>query len=376
MSALSKVVILTLCKDNCILISQTLERLIQLGFKEVVICNCLTNEKERQLKNNLNSLKGITVHIFNHTFVDYSTARNTLFEYADKLYQDNRIYLLNDPGEMLEINDVNKFSIILKDVIDNNRIVFLKQVWMNPDNVISWYLPKILSSHQKQLKFKGYVHECLINPDNTYESKRTNEIIQSMDKKWITSTSNDSITRSLQEESKQYNTFYMNMLKKQLKELSSIPNKNKDDLQLYSRTLFYLGQTYHFSNDLINAYHFYNQRYALDYFLEEKFESAFRCADIARQLHSSKKVVCEWFEKALQLQQRVEVYISYIDYLLYSNSYSSRQNDLQKVSQLVQKCIQLGYPMNEILFVNETAYTQGRQTLYSMIKPTQQLLLC
>jgi len=386
---MDKVIVLMLCKDFCEYVPQHVEQITKLGFKNIIICNCSSGRPLANLSDEVTSSKEIQiagVDVFNHQFVDYSHARNALFDYADKLYKEQKVYLINDDRDKLEISDIRLFERTVNHMLTKrvqsslsinmrwwdprhdpeqpNKMYFIKQKTMNGDRATSWYLPKLVVSHQRSFRYYGYAHEYL---DGT-----RGEVLDGIEQFQQVAT---------QEQWNAISAERIPLLEKQLGELQADKKS-----QLYARTLFYLGREYtSVSNE--KAYEMLSQRANLDGFMEEKFEATKLCAELASNLLGksseglTKEVVCEWFEKALKLQKRAEIYVAYAKYLLGKNRLpeignhhhkdsNSRDEDISKAHELVQQCMKLKPPAsNVLLFVDETSYGDDRQKLYMELFP-------
>lgn len=354
---MQNVVALILAKDYCGMLETTLPQLISTGITEIIVCNCLTGKESDDLKMVIHTICGTKTHIFDHAFTDYSTARNALFDYADKTYTSPHVYIINDPADTLLIENKDEFVHDLSRMLSGGYTVYhTKQKWniSSEERTLSWFLPKILRSHQSHLRYQCYSHECITYSSTSSGHKKIQSITQVQDL-----TEQD--TRCPGEGEKRNKTS-AELLEKQLKDIQ--PSNH-----FYPRIHFYLAQDYICIDEYEKGYELFVKRTQLDGYIEETFEAYKMCGELAVKLNKPKETVCHFFEKALELQKRSEVYVAYAKYLLSLPTTEDRSKNIEKVHTLAEECIKLNHPVNKLLFVNETSYTNDRIALYTTLFP-------
>jgi len=360
---MDKICALVLCKDYLSKLEDTLQNLLDNGIKDAVLCNCYTGKESRDVKMIVRNFTSIHQEaqfiLFDHKFKNYSQARNALFDFADEITTKDTVYLITDPGDMLKILDKQE----LERWVKWGRILsyFIKQDWTSETKLgnkiekHSWYLPKLVASHNKDIRYAGYAHEYI---SVYYNCHKIECLVQQQDRiKW----------GDFKEEFNKRCDINRNLLEQELldleeKELLDLEEKDKK----YARTLFYLGQEYVCINNFEKAFEILNKRVQFDGFLEEKFEAYHRLLCLSKTLKKDRLVIDQYFKEACLLQKRSEVYVTYIQYLI---SQKSSSEDLDYIHKLCDECLSLKPPSNILLFINIDSYTKERTELYLSIFP-------
>lgn len=346
---------LILCKDYLSKLEDTLQNLLDNGIKDAVLCNCYTGKESRDVKMIVRNFTSIHQEaqfiLFDHKFKNYSHARNDLFDFADKITTKETFYLITDPGDMLKILDKQELERWVKR--GRISIYFIKQDWnteTKPENKVekhSWYLPKLVASHNKDIRYAGYAYEYI---RVYYNYHKIECLVQKQDR---------IIWGDYKEEFNKHCDVNRNLLEQELLDLGE-----KDEN--YARTLFYLAQEYLCIDNFEKAFELLNKRVQIDEFLEEKFEAYYRLICISQKLKKDKIVIDQYFKEACLLQKRSEVYVTYIRYLI---SQKSSSEDLDNIHKLCEECLSLKPPSNIVLWINNDSYTKERTELYLSIFP-------
>lgn len=336
----------------------------------------------------------LTCHYTSTEFVNYADARTKLAEYAHKLFHRRHlVFLIQDPGDILEIADKKEAEQVIRSLINNKNACYIQQKWtMTESHISTWFLGKMFSSSLKHW-YDGYAHEYICF-DKKY-------VVHPRCVKFISQTQDHfTLESEISQASKKRSDTILRLLQQQIQEIdakySHIKNKTKrfeiktkDDL--YPRTTFYLAQEYvmqfeHTKNPecIKKGYELYLRRANISgHFKEEQFEAYKRSIEILLdyqpQLGMSAEVadllIRKQVDTALKMQERAELYITYINYLLYNEKLRSfqtqnqRTQDIELAHEYLNKLIKLEYPTRNVLFVNEYAYTKDRQELYRKVFP-------
>ena len=413
-SIFEQVVPLILLQDYCYTISATLKNLKEFDIKNVVILNTAKEKSQQDLKD-LCELYSLKMFYKESEFTTYSEARNTLIKFADSTFKkkDKIIYLITDPGDMLEIPDSNLAEKTLNAMFSlwcNNEIVLIQQKWIDLGTVKTqkWYLPKLFLSHQ-DIKYQGYAHEFI---DIRKCNSRTDDIIQYQIRPDIGLYDEEKIIKKEITDETEIKFFHcfkkrcetnIRLLEQELKDIdksySHIKNKtkrynSKKQDSYYARTLFYLAQDYGLQlNNYFKALKLYTRRAEIPVHKEEQFEAAKRSLEILLFFYKQviyfednlklDKLIRHWFKKSIEIpvDNKAEVYYIYINYLLYGNhelryskldkndAIQKRNDDIAQAHKYLETLINLAYPSNAILFVQENVYNQDRFELYKKIFP-------
>jgi hypothetical protein len=403
MSNYSKLIPLILLQDFCYQFQDTIQDLALNGIKEVVVLNT-AGELSKASVQEICTKRGVKCNYLEHEFVNYSHARNVLSDYAHGLFRAKQVaFLIHDPGDMLEITDHEEAKSVINSVFKFKHSYGINQKWTSvkldgTSDITIWRLVKMFPSSIKHT-YQGYGHEYIsLNQTSYSRTFRTDCIIQ-YQKRY---NEDSQFKSSLQIRS---DTMFR-LLQQQLSEIESkyksIKNKNqryelktRDDL--YPRTTFYLAQecmmqlekydktSPEYSELCKKAYMLYKRRSMITgHFIEEQFEATCRCARLLLYCHEQLTLpeldtqIRYWLDCALSLQERAEVYIMYINYLLYgkpevkyigNNSEEKRSKDIELAHEQLNKLITLEYPTNACLFIDEKAYTNDRKELYLKVFP-------
>ena len=291
-------------------------------------------------------------------FVDFSTSRNVLFDFADTFSDPDFLLLLDCNDELKGGPQLRKFA---KKHRDSTQSAWLMcQEWYSGD-YIKYYNLRFLRARQGW-RYRGVVHEWLQNtnnPDIMIREKTPDGIILYQD-------------RTLDDD-KTGKRFYRD---KEL--LLSEYAKQKDP-----RTVFYLAQTFSCLKDDANAYKYYKERSEMIGFYEEVFQSLLHFGKIAQryaplnELPENKPqeddsddilflksltwdTAIMWFMKAFQHTPRAEPLYYIADYYRTKNAF------LQSFS-LCKIALELEFPRDAVLTVEKEIYDYKRHHLMGIV---------
>lgn len=291
--------------------------------KEIIISFC---EKHR-----------INLYMIEGVFINFSTSRNVLLDYADT--KNAHYHLLLDTNDELR-GGVELKKIAVQTFNDELSGYLVCQEWWS-GNYDKYYNQRFIKAKQGWRYF-GSVHE------------------------WIKDTlSNDSNPRHVPFKIPDNIVIYQDRTKdddksmrrfKRDKELLLAEHKeNRTD----ARTLFYLAQTCSCLGEIEDAYYYYKLRSELDGFEEERFHSYLRCGDLALS-NNNWFDAFNWWIKAYEHSNRVEPLVKIAE------NYAKKENWHSAYLYISIAC-ELAYPENAILFVEKRYYEYVRWHLMAFI---------
>lgn len=282
-------------------------------------------------------------------FVDFSTSRNILLDFADT-FQDVDYLLLLDSND--ELKEGQSLLHLCDDTLktSSGTAWFIRQEWFAGDSTTSYYNVRLIKP-RCHWRFQGVVHEYLINTKNDIildTCPRINDHIHIYQDRVA---DGDKSCARFPEDAKL---------------LLNECNKNPDD----ARSHFYLAQTYDCMNNWYGAYKYYYLRTKLKGYDDEIFHSWYRMGLIVERLLTTQtifdypeldigKVQFVWnlasshYIKALESSVRVE------PLLRLGNHYIETKNWEMSYHFLRWACI-LEYPSTTALFVDKYMYEYTR----------------
>lgn len=277
------------------------------------------------------------LHMIESPFVDFSTSRNQLLEFADDKYD----YLL-----LLDCNDELKNGHILGSFVRQYKGeavgFFLIQCWWNGVTRDRYFNVRLIKT-KENWRYCEPIHEYIMCPKVKSGGAR---YALKLD---IKSPNGEEVTLY------QDRTFDDDKSKQRfMRDRTILYN----DLQKYPdkpRTLFYLAQTCMCLNQLHMAFRYYRRRSQVGDFQEEVYHSYQHCGRIGRKLGHEWEECFWYFMKAYDAltPRRVEPLISIIEYFYEIKDYKTA------LLYCKQAC-SLEYPSNLVLFVNKKTYDYDR----------------
>jgi glycosyltransferase involved in cell wall biosynthesis len=295
----------------------------------------------------------IPLYLLQGSFVDFSTSRNQLLDFADTL-TDPDVYLLMD------CNDELRHGESIPSIVSNSPNVtawFVKQHWFS--GVDTQYYNVRLLRARTPWRYQGVVHEYLQWNGSTPKSTipRADPLVLFQD-------------RTLDDDKSQ------RRFKRDVQLLLAAYEQDPSE----PRTVFYLAQSYSCCGQLLEAYTYYKKRLVLKGFEEERFHSLTRLGDIVsivyatrdqwkQIIHSSYSALFEsftpelalmWYLKAVEHTVRVEPLLGIV-------SYYRQKKQWYLAYQFVRMACELPYPDQASLFVDANAYAYTRYHLMGII---------
>jgi hypothetical protein len=218
-------------------------------------------------------------------FIDFSTNRNILLDFADTVPNIEFLLLLDCNDELHNGSDLIKFC---KVAPKNEEAFFIKQSW-KAGIIINYYNIRLIRRNSGW-RYKGVVHEYLCKGDDKANIKIPNVIL---------------FQDRTQDDDKSAKRFHKDK-ELLLKEYNSIDKT--------PRTVYYLAQTYECLNDLVNAAKYYIERMALIGYYEERYQAAYHVGMIYRELKKPFEEYIGYFLFAFGIMHRAEPLVRIVEY--------------------------------------------------------------
>jgi glycosyltransferase involved in cell wall biosynthesis len=308
--------------------------------KSLIIYDTGSTDESLNILNAFSTKHNIPLRLIEGTFVDFSTSRNRLLEFADT-FLDVDYYLLMDVND--ELRGGSNLIKYAKHFLDSNMVGFLVcQEWWSGVNDV-YYNVRLIKA-RKEWRYERRVHEFLNNKkyrtdDNDFPSifKFENDVVLYQDR-----TQDDDKTG------------------KRFKRDKILLYEDYRENPTDTRTPFYLAQTCSCLDEIEDSFYFYKIRSNLGGFIEEKFHSYLRCGEISEVLKHPWHESMAWYMKAYELINRVEPILKIVEH------YHKLNNMLLAFTFINLACL-LNFPMNCILFVDKLAYDYKRWHLLGVI---------
>lgn len=274
--------------------------------------------------------KKVNLYLITGTFVDFSTSRNVVLEYAEKIPVEYLLLLdCND-----ELKNGEKMVEIAKRMHKEDRNVFLvTQEWETAGSDKTKYYNTRFFKNNKGYRYRGVVHEYLdtlgevpIRLDNTFVvyQDRTEDNYRSAKR-----------------------------FERDREMLLAEYKKNPRD----ERTLFYLAQTCHNIMGKEDETLFFSKlRLELHGFDEERYHSYIRCAEIMKKLDHDWKDIMGYYMEAYTKFKRAEPLCRIAEYYI-----SKEKHDVAYM--FLHMACKLAYPEHCNLFVDKHCYDYTRWNL-------------
>jgi glycosyltransferase involved in cell wall biosynthesis len=273
----------------------------------------------------------INLYLIKGEFVDFSTSRNVVLDYADTI--DVHFLLLMDCNDELQGGD--KLRVFAKNQLKGECTGYLTcQHWWSGQ--YDKYFNMRFLRNRKGWRYRGRVHEWLKDTSSSTDSpsfvviRMTDNIILYQDR-----TQDDDKTG------------------KRFKRDRDLLLQDHKDNPEEPRTLFYLAQTCSCMGNHEESFYFYKLRSLLEGFQEEKFHAFLRAGDLSAMMKHDWHDTMSWYMKAAEHSNRAEPLIKiakhYIDQKKWFLGYS-----------FAKMSCQLPYPVECILFVDKRAYDYQR----------------
>lgn len=275
----------------------------------------------------------IPIHIHHSTFVDFSTSRNELLNFADTIEGICYYLLLDCNDEVRNGQNLRSFC-----QTATNSGYFVHQQWKtqkdgdNNDILLDYYNVR-LAKAKTGCRYRGAVHEYLHLEQSITVNDNVPELVLYQDRMQDDNKSSQRYTRDL--------------------ELLLADFKKEKG----SRPTYYLAQTYACLGDLDRAYNYHKLRTTMNGFIEENFVSELHCGIYSMQRDWD--VAATHFLRALDIEVRAEPLCYLAEHYI-----STRQFVLAEM--FAYTATLLPYPNTSILFVDKYIYDYSRFRLHAL----------
>lgn len=292
---------------------------------------------------NFSEKNKINLYIIQGEFVDFSTSRNVVLDYADKI--DVHYLLLLDCND--ELQGGENLRNYTQQIIDDDYYsgFMICQHWWSGQHIRYYNLR--LVRNRTGWRYKGSVHEWMYNKnfstDLEDDTEKPNiirlpaDIVLYQDR-----TQDDDKTK------KRFNRDKILLLK----------DYKKDPTD--SRTLYYLAQTCDCLKQYDDAYYYSRLRLKYVGFEEEIFHSYMRCGMMGAHLNHEWEDVLPWFMKAYEHSNRVEPLVKLA-------SYYYNQKIWHMAYMFISTACTLEYPSHLMLFVDTHGYSYERWHIMGIV---------
>jgi glycosyltransferase involved in cell wall biosynthesis len=285
------------------------------------------------LKNN------IRLHLKRGTFVDFSTSRNVLLDFADTIDVD--FLLLMDCNDQLQ-NGKELLKFVNSPKIADTSILawHVTQTWFCGS--LTTYRNVRFIRNRSNMRYVGVVHEYICKDNYSVEHELPPEIVIFQDR-----TKDDDKTK-----------YRFN------RDLELLIRENKKHPK-EPRTLFYLAQTYECVGKPDSALKYYIERYnEPSGFWEERYEAIYRCCLILNKKRINNE--CKWEEvlslcmKSLEVMMRAEPLVLLAEYY-------QEIKQFEIAYLFLERACNLEYPKHCALFIDKNIYEYKRFHLLGII---------
>lgn len=272
------------------------------------------------------------LHLKEGVFKNFAASRNELLNYADTV--DSEYLILLDGND--ELKEPEKFLSFLKKQDKKCEGFMLQQCWLTSGVTDKYWNVRCLKN-KGGWRYFGRVHEWI-----SKTNLETGEKIKAGVEK-------------APEECLLFQDRNADMAK-------SIPRFQRDKVLLLEdhkedpeepRTVFYLAQTLGSTGDKQDAYYYYKLRTTLKGFYEEIFHSYLRLGYISGTLKHPWEEQLKWYLKAFDYLPRVEPLVAIAEHYIKEHKY-------QSAFMYLLQAVNLKYPDQAILFVNNDCYNYLR----------------
>ena len=304
------------------------------GYVESVVAyDTGSTDSSIQILKNFSAETGIPLHLIEGEFVDFSTSRNVLLDYADTF--DDIDYLL-----LLDVNDTLRNGVKLREFVKEevktksiSTGFLLCQEWWSGQYDKYWNV-RFVKNHEGW-RYRGVVHEWMKNtkhPDDKTAPpvKRIDGVVLYQDR--------------TKDDDKSWKRFHRD------KELLLAEHK-KDREE--PRTVFYLAQTLSCLNENAESFYYYKLRSTLIGFWEERFHAFLRCGDLSEKLKHPWTDTMAWYIQAFEHTERAEPLIKIAEHY-------DREKKWTLAHNFAKLACDLPYPDHCILFVDKYIYDYKR----------------
>ena len=244
----------------------------------------------------------LSLYVKYGTFVDFSTSRNVLLDFADTVPNVN-FYLMMDCNDELQNGpDLIKFCNNIK----KDNAFFLKQSWKS-GIYINYYNIRLIRS-KCGWRYKGVIHEYICKEGEEANIRVPGVIL-------------------FQDRTKDDNKSFIRFTKDKELLLGEYNSKNRTP-----RTVYYLAQTFECLEDKENAIKYYSERMGLIGFFEERYQAAYHVGMLYREMNRPFEQYVGYFLFSFGIMHRSEPLVRIAEY------YISKQQWSQAYFYLKESC--------------------------------------
>lgn len=339
------------CKLACVIMVKNESKRIQvtlesiLGYAHyVIIYDTESTDNTLDIIRTFCTTHDLLLFIKEGTFVDFSTSRNVLLEFADDIARNNPIeYLL-----LLDCNDELRDGDKLIDMCNEYKsrldisAFLIRQEWFCGDvDILTYYNVRLIKPCYGW-RYVGVVHEYIKNEHPSQITKCPSNIYLFQNR--------------VLDDDKSRNRAY-----KDMELLLSEYNKNPNN----ERTVFYLAQTYDGLKMYDNAFTFYSKRIKMGSYQEEVYQSLFKMGEIGL---SMRETTYEYsWEKIIHYLLSAYQCINRVEPLLLITEYYRSTNEWALAYIFIRQAYDLELDKDCNLFVNRYYYEYYRYHLYYLV---------
>ena len=289
---------------------------------------------------------------------DFRTSRNHLLNFANTIKSDWNILL--DSND--EIRYGNDLRIILENYKGEAIAFYIQQEWNYGLKIETYPNIRIIKPNSGWYYGATIIHESLIN--SKYDI--TKSIYESENKKLVDFLGIKFYQDRDKDNDKSSTRFRKDKISL-LSEYEKMKKQEKPDINILSRTLFYLGQTCLCLGDYTDSFKYYFLRTKYSTFMEEIYLSYYNCGQIALFLNNDIEEIVLWFTKAFETNPRAEplFYISSIYFEEYKKNNS--KSKLLLAYMYCKQSLLIEFPFMDVLFVDKQLYDYKRWKLHTLI---------
>lgn len=322
--------IVLMVKDEACVMEETLEPFVKAPIENLqdklaffIFDTGSTDETIEVTRNYLKSNGFNHVVIEQEPFIDFAASRNRALDLTEVAFPDIPFMLMPDAEWILHNLDVLlRFCKTHKDRKDpcyNVRII--------QNGSLDFCTSRLIRNHAGA-RFSGVVHETISRvssekvPQDCFFTFDPGEYGQEKSRRrWS----------------------------RDVKKLLEVYEKNPRD----SRTVFYIGQTYHCLNELENARLWYQKRIDTPGWDEENFMARYRLAQVHEELGDWDSALCEYLKAFSMRPTRAEPLIQVAKHYL-----QTKEMDLCFLFS--RRATEIPYPENDVLFIDKEMYSYTR----------------
>lgn len=262
-------------------------------------------------------LSDVPVHVKRGKFVNFSQGYNELLDFADELDYDYYVHM--DANDEFVGDKPNPTA-------DAKTFMIERRLKYSPNDVTHFWNARMMKA-KSGLRYVGVVHEYLNGCDDLVKSTDFH-IFQDRtldDDKSVVRWSRDRLLLEAEYE------------------------RDPSD----ARTVFYLAQTYACIGENALAYEFYERRFRMDGFAEERWFSAMKCGELAQLTNRAWSVSADWYVTAFCLDARAEP-------LTALASHHLKRSEYHAAYAYAALACKLPFPEHAVLFVEKKPYEYER----------------